>query len=161
MSGWFLVNQYASKPYFKCHSSASTRRIGLTTSGHTGTSTEVESYCFYDMAPQQRKHRQLMLGTKTDGSFKHLANCLYALSITSTSDSLPPFSILAVLLYLSSTREEAWLCFRQSINFPLLRDNFSQHTRGVSTSPSHTCGEDRCLLCMLVLSNLHLSIYTQ
>lgn len=108
------------------------------------SSYTVELYYFYDMAPQHHKHRQLMLGTKTDGCFKHLANCLYALSITTTSDSLTPFSILAVLLYLSSTREEAWLCFRQSINFPLLRDNFSQHTRGVSTSPSHTCGEDRC-----------------
>lgn len=102
------------------------------------SSYAVESYYFYDMAPQHRKQQQLVLGTETDGCFKHLANCLYAQSITSTSDSLPPFSILTVLLYLSSSQEEAWLCFRQSINFPLLRDNFlTAHTWGVNLPLTH------------------------
>lgn len=96
------------------------------------------------MAPQHCKQQQVMLSTETDGRFKHLANCLYALSITGISDGQPPLSILTLLFYLSSTWEEVQLSFRQGINLLLLRDNSSQRTRGVSNSPSHTCGEDRC-----------------
>lgn len=85
-----------------------------------------------------------MLGTKTDGGFKHLAKCLRAPSITTGSEGQIPLSILTLPFRFSSAGEEVQLSFRQSIHLLSLRDNFSQRTRGVSTSPSHTCGEDRC-----------------
>lgn len=148
MSGWFLVNQTTSKLYIKCHSSASMRRIGLTTSGHMGIS--IEQLCCWIVlflwhgsptsqatAINARYWNRWMPQTPCQ-LFACNEYHQYFWQFASF------FSILTLLLYLSSTQEEVWLCFRQSINFPLLRDNFSQHTRGVSTSRSHTCGEDRC-----------------
>lgn len=149
MNGWISVNQTTSTVYIKLHSCGSMRRIGLTTNGRTGISIK-QLRCWILLFLWHGS--PTLQATTIDAQYRsrwsfqtpcQLFVCTEYHQYFWRSASSFNFNIV---FYLSSTWEEVQLSFRQGINLLLLRDNFSQRTRGVSTSPSHTCGEDRCEL---------------